>query len=125
MMDAVEDFVKTSGDAMQIPEGQITTVQLTVGEYLIDQVLHKPLDARRGRIIQCTRGRLHHIGQHHQVHLFGLGFGAGVAEVLYLNGIIAFKLFGFFKEVVNQTAAVVLLYSVDDNLPQLVFLRMK
>lgn len=98
-------------------------IELTVGKYLINQVLHKSLDSGGCWILKGSRRRFHHVCQHDQSGLFGLRFGAGVAVVVYFNGIGTFQIFGLLKKIADEAGAVVLPYGVDNRLPQLVLPR--
>lgn len=98
-------------------------IELTVGKYLINQVLHKSLNSGGCGVFEGSRCRFHHVGQHDQPCLFGLWFGAGVAVVVYFNGIGAFQMFRLLKKIADEASAVVLLYGVDDRLSQLVLPR--
>ena len=64
-------------------------------------MLHQALNAGRRGIFKGARGSFHHIGQHHQAGLFGLGLGAGVAEVIDIDRIFALELFGLIVKVMN------------------------
>ena len=44
VMDAVQNLDKTFGDVVQIFQGQLALIQLTVREDFIDQVLHQTLN---------------------------------------------------------------------------------
>src|SRR6185369_17793135 len=81
VINAGEYPVEALGDLVQVLEGQLTLVQLAVHEDVVDDLLHQPLDARRGGIDQGARGGLHAVRQKHQARLPGLRLGAGVAEV--------------------------------------------
>ncbi|MGD9070569.1 MAG: hypothetical protein PVI69_02290, partial [Desulfobacterales bacterium] len=49
VMNGVEYFVEALGDVVQVLEGELTVVELSVGKNLVDQILHKALDSgRRG-----------------------------------------------------------------------------
>ena len=96
-------------------------VQLTIGEDLIDQVLHQSLNARGGGVPQGARGRLNHICQHDQAGLTGLGPWPRISEIIDIDCILAFYDFGFSIKITDQAGAVVLLDGIDDHLPEFVF----
>ena len=45
VVDAGQNFFKAAGNIVQVLQGQLTIVQLTIGEYFVDQFLDQPLDA--------------------------------------------------------------------------------
>ena len=44
MMNAVENLVEAPGDFVEVFQGQLAIVQLSVGKDFIDEVLDKPLN---------------------------------------------------------------------------------
>src|SRR4051794_25435222 len=63
VIDSGENLVEAPGYLVQVFQGQLALVELTVDEDVVDDLLHQPLDPRRGRIGQGPGGRLHAIGQ--------------------------------------------------------------
>lgn len=117
-MNGVEYFVEALGDVVQVLEGELTVVELSVGKNLVDQILHKALDSGRRGVGQSPGGRFDDIGQHHKRHLPGLGFRSGISEVFDLDGVFALLLLGLVIKIGDQTGAVVLLNRLDNGGPQ-------
>ena len=82
MVHSGKNLVEVLGDLMEVLEGELTIVQLTVTEYVVDQPVDHTLNSRRSRLRQRTAGSLHHIGQHDKACLLGLGLGSGVAVIV-------------------------------------------
>ena len=59
--------------------------ELIVGKVAVDDLLDQALDPGGGGLGQGFGGRLDLVGQHDQPGLLGLGFGAGIAEILFLD----------------------------------------
>ena len=82
-MNGVEYFVEAIGDVVQVLEGELTVVELSVGKNLVDQILHKALDSGRRGIGQSPGGRLDDIGQE------GLDMVRELAAIIEIHGLEA------------------------------------
>jgi hypothetical protein len=122
MMDAVENLIETLCDLVEVPEGQLTFIELAVQENLVNDSLHESLDTRGRRVLKRPRCRLHPIGEQNEAGLLGLGLGARVSEVIDTDGVLALEFLGFFAEIGDQTGSVVLLNDINDGFAEPVVL---
>jgi len=119
VVDTVQDGVERFRDIVEVAQGQLAIVQLTVGEDAVDEFLHQSLQTRRRRIAQNAACGFHDVGQHDQTGLTGLRLGAGIAIIVDIDGIFAFELSGFVIEVLNQAGAMLLADGIGNAFAQL------
>lgn len=74
------------GDGVQVFQCELALVQLPVGENVVDQPVHHPLNPGWGRVRQGPACSLHYVGQHDQPRFLRLRFGTGVAVVVHVDG---------------------------------------
>jgi len=99
---------KGLGNDIQIPEGQITLIQLPGVEALLNQLVDHAFNPVGGRLGQGTDCRLHGISQHDYGRFLGLGFGAGIAEIILGHLLIFGSFLGPVVEEAGQAGTVVL-----------------
>lgn len=64
VINSCKDQIKTFGDQMQVFQGQLTLIKLSVSEDIIDNFLNQTLDPRRCRIFQRPTGSLDRVCEH-------------------------------------------------------------
>lgn len=85
MEDAVKNSVEALGNLVEVFKRQFAFIQLSVDKDIVDDLLYHTLDAVRGWVDKCSGGGLNTVGQHDDAGFSGLRFGAGIAEILFLD----------------------------------------
>lgn len=76
MKDSYQDGDEALLYRVQILEGQLAFVELTVEEYLFDNCLNMSFDPLGCRVFEGSGSRFNGVGEHHYACLFGLRFRA-------------------------------------------------
>src|SRR5208283_1370722 len=85
VMYGCQDLVEVLGYLVEVLESEFAFVKLAVTEYAVYQPVHQTLNPGGSRLCQRAAGRLDYVGQHYKSGFFGLGFGAGIAEVVRVD----------------------------------------
>lgn len=86
---------------MEVSQGKFALVQLPIQEQFVNDLLNKPLNARWCGVFKSPGGSFQGVGQQDKARLFGLGLRTRMPEMLHLDSILAFQLFGLFVEISN------------------------
>jgi len=70
---------------LKVLQSQFTLFQLSIQKDVVRNPLDQALDSRRRGIGEGARGGLYRIGQHDNPGFFGLGFGAGITEIVLID----------------------------------------
>src|SRR3990172_3346181 len=81
MIDTHEHPQEGLGYLLQVAEGQVTFIELSVEKDVIDDLADDALQAGGARILERARSRLGRVCDHDDARFFRLWLGPGIAEL--------------------------------------------
>ena len=119
MIECIEDAEQCIGNIVEIVQGQIAFVELSVRELMVDEFVNEDEDFIGALVWQRANGGFDHIGNHADTGFACLRSWPRIAIVFFLNAVLLF--FCSLIEVFNSARTVVSGDEIHDILRQMIF----